>query len=171
MADYDRAKKLYMASFPATERLPFFLMKRRSRQGRADFWDLSDGDLWLGMAFVAAYADMAYINYFAIDKALRGKRYGTRAMALLLEQYRGKRVFLLLEDWTAKAPDQAQRIRRHAFYERCGLMDLPYRVKDFDVLFSVMGTGGIVSHEEYKRLNDHLLGWPFKYFFRSKLVV
>ncbi|MCR4658044.1 MAG: GNAT family N-acetyltransferase [Lachnospiraceae bacterium] len=169
--DLIRLKNLYEEAFPADERAPFWMLKRRAFQYRADFWNLYDNDKWTGLAYVVTHADLAYIFYFAIDKELRGRSYGTAAIKAILEQYPGRRVFLALEDWEEKCENKEQRIKRHNFYLRCGLKDLPYRLQEAGVIYRIMGVGGAVRAEEYKAMIDNYIGWPFKYLVPMHMVM
>ena len=74
--DHNKIKQLYTEAFPADERAPYWLLKRRAKHGKADFFELADGDVKVSMAYVVTYSDMAYLFYFAVDKALRGRHYG-----------------------------------------------------------------------------------------------
>jgi len=168
--DIKQLKKIYEEAFPANERAPFWLLIRRAFQHRADFWSLYDNDTWTGLAYVVTHADLAYIFYFAIDKELRGKNYGTAAIKAILEQYPGRRVFLALEDWEEKCENKEQRIKRHNFYLRCGLKDLPYKLQEATVIYRIMGIGGTVEAEEYKSMINSYIGWPFKYLFQMRIV-
>ena len=146
--DYPALKKLYTEAFPAEERAPFWVLTRRARQGRGDFWVLRDGSRFAGLAYVICRADMAYVFYLAVEKEMRGRGLGTQAVRALIRAYEGKRLFLALERLDETAPNYAQRLSRHAFYERCGLRDLPHYIKEANVVYAIMGTGGPIRPEE-----------------------
>jgi GNAT superfamily N-acetyltransferase len=168
--DITRLKNLYEEAFPEDERAPFWMLKKRAFQNRADFWNLYDNDTWTGMAYVVTHADLAYVFYFAIDKKLRGQHYGTAAIKAILEQYPDKRVFLALEDWEERCENKEQRTKRHDFYLRCGLKDLPYRLQEATVTYRIMGVGTAVQAEEYKAMMDDYIGWPVKYLVPMRIV-
>lgn len=153
-----RIRALYREAFPAEERAPYWFLKLRAWQKRADFWSLTDADNWVGMAYVLRHEDLAYLFYLAIDSERRGRGYGTQAMAALQKRYHGCRLFLGLETLDENAKNYAQRVMRHAFYLRCGLVDLPYWLKEAGVVFAIMGTGGKVEPEEYKAMIDEWMG-------------
>ncbi|NLT10151.1 MAG: GNAT family N-acetyltransferase, partial [Ruminococcus sp.] len=163
-------KTLYLEAFPANERAPFWILKRRAKQGKADLYEIVDGDVKVGMAYVVTYSDMAYLFYFAVDRSLRGKQYGTRALGAILEQYKGKRIFLALENWNEQCDNKEQRLKRHDFYLKCGLEDLPYKLKEAKVTYSIMGVGGKVEPDEYKQLIGNYLGFPMKYFIEMRII-
>lgn len=132
-------EKIYTQSFPDNERAPMKLLKKRADQGKADFLAVYDAEKIVGMAYVVCLRDLAYLFYIAVDKAERGKGYGTQTIAALLERYRGKRFFLALEQLDETADNYTQRVKRHAFYSACGLHDLPFKLKEGTVTFSAMG--------------------------------
>ena len=156
--EYGRCKALFTEAFPPEERLPFFLVNGAARRGRADFWCLYEAEKWVGIAYVICHKDLAYLFYFAIDAEQRGGGHGSAALAELKRQYAGRRLFLAIEQLDPAAENYAQRLSRHAFYERCGFHDIPHKLKEATVIYSLMGTGGAVQPEEYIELFDAFLG-------------
>ena len=150
--DAARARQLYREAFPPNERAPFFLLVRRAEKGLADWWSVCEENEWRGFFYVVSDADLAYVFYFAVDPAARGKGCGTRAMAALRGQYAGHRLFLAAEALDPAADNYAARVRRKQFYLRCGLQDLHARVREGDVIYELLGVGGAVSGAEYSRL-------------------
>ena len=140
------------------ERAPFCLLARKAEEGRAEFWELYDGEFLAGFAYVVRSRDLAYLFYFAICPELRGKGYGSASLSALKKQYEGCRLFLALETPDASAPNNEQRLKRHAFYQNCGLSDLPYKLKEASVVYSLMGDGGEIAPEEYQEMMDAYLG-------------
>ncbi len=122
-----------------------------------EFLCIYDDDVLVGMVYMVTDAKVAYVFYFAVDEKFRGKGYGKATMGLLLEKYKDKRFFLALEDVNeASARNTDERIRRHIFYEHCGLVDLPGKIKEGPVTFAIMGNGGSVSPDEYENV---ITGW------------
>ena len=52
------------------------------------------------------------------------------AIEALKKQYHGSRFFLALETLDKAADNYEQRVKRHSFYEKCGLSDMPYKLKE-----------------------------------------
>ena len=148
--DFVIIKKLYIDSFPANERAPFYMLKRRAKQGKADLWCIYDEKLFVGMAYVVSYNNLSYLFYFAIEKSLRGMHYGTRAL---------KTIFRLYE-----------RLKRHDFYLRAGLKDIPYYLKEVNMIYMLMGRSDLVYPKEYKALIDNYLGFPKKYLLDMRII-
>lgn len=66
------------------------------------------------------FDDFIFIEHFAVDKKLRGKGVGRRALTDLLKST-ARPVFLEVEP-----PDSEINKRRIAFYEKCGFFLLPF---------------------------------------------
>ena len=156
--EYPRLKALYVSSFPKEERAPFRILRKRAEQGRADFWSLYDNDMPVGMAYVISHASLAYLFYFVVDPHMQDHGCGTETIRTLRKKYAGYNLFLALESLDPDADNNAQRIRRHRFYESCGLHDLPYYIKEASVTYSIMGTGDTVQPEEYRKLIRRFTG-------------
>ena len=168
--DYKEIKAIYMGAFPPDERAPFRLLRKRAEQGRGDFWIISEEGKNIGLAYLVTYKDLAYLFYYAIDKLYRGKGYGTKALKAIIEKYKNYRLFLALEDWKEESKNKEQRIKRHNFYLNCGLHDLPYKLKEATVIFSIMGTGNAVEPEEYKELMNRYVSFPMKCFVDFRII-
>lgn len=149
---YRLTHQLYQDAFPPNERAPFFLLAHRAAKGLADWWGIYENDAWVGFFYVVSDARLAYVFYFAIAQASRGKGCGGRAIAALREKYRGRRVFLAAEALDRTADNFAERVRRKRFYLRSGMEELHTCVREGEVVYELLGTGGPVSGEEYGRL-------------------
>ena len=157
---YKKIKDLYRKAFPKEERAPFFVLK--SRDNRADCWSIYDNENWIGFAYVIVYKNLAYLFYFAIDENQRGKEYGSRTIQLLKEEYKDKKLFLAIEPLDENANNYDQRVKRHGFYIKNGLKDLPYKIKEDSVVYSIMGTE-VVYKDEYEALIQNYLGFLYKF--------
>lgn len=168
--DFVIIKKLYIDSFPANERAPFYMLKRRAKQGKADLWCIYDEKLFVGMAYVVSYNNLSYLFYFAIEKSLRGMHYGTRALKTIFRLYEKNKIFLALEDWKEEADNKEERLKRHDFYLRAGLKDIPYYLKEVNMIYMLMGRSDLVYPKEYKALIDNYLGFPKKYLLDMRII-
>ena len=97
-----KIKALYIRAFPREERPPFFLIRKRAEQGRAECWSLYDGKAWAGFAYVLREGGLAYLFLLAIDEAKRGQGLGTQTIGTLLRQYDGCRFSWLWRKWTRR---------------------------------------------------------------------
>lgn len=157
-ADFKSIKELYKRAFPRNERAPFLLLMKKSKLSAADFWALYDGEKWIGLVYVIKNKGLAYIFYLAIKQSERGKGYGRKTMEAIKRRYNDCRIFLALERLDKAAPNYEQRVSRHSFYEKCGLSDLPYQLKEASVVYDIMGIGGAVEPEEYRRMMENYMG-------------
>lgn len=116
---YPRARALYEESFPLHEqRVPS--SQQAVLADEAYHFDLLfEGELFLGLSLYWEAPDFFYVEHFCIDPALRGQRYGRRALDLLGQK--GKPVILEIDP-----PEDGPSLRRKAFYERAG-----YRANGF----------------------------------------
>ena len=169
-AEWSRLERLYTEAFPAGERFPFSLLKKRVLSGKADFWNLVEEGEWVGMAYLVRHEDLVYLFYFAVDAEKRGRGHGTAAIKAMLERYKGKRFFLALEDWGEECENPEERVKRHNFYLNCGLSDIPYRLRELSMKYRLMGVGGKVEPEEYKTMMGRYFGWFWKHFIRSYIT-
>lgn len=151
-------KRLYKRAFPAEERFPFWLLNKKAHPDRADFWAIYDRDRFLGTAYVVKSESLAYVFYLAIQDGERGKGYGTQVIQNLKARYKDKTLFLALETPDENAPNNAQRIKRHDFYKRCGLTDMPFKIKEGPVIYSAMSAGGDISAEAYRDMMQSYFG-------------
>ena len=169
-AEWSRLERLYTGAFPAGERFPFSLLKKRALSGKADFWNLVEEGEWVGMAYLVRHEDLVYLFYFAVDAEKRGRGHGTAAIKAMLERYKGKRFFLALENWLEECDNPEERNKRHDFYLNCGLSDIPYKLWELSMKYRLMGVGGKVEPEEYKLMMGRYFGWFWKHFIRSCIV-
>lgn len=155
-SDYGQIKPLYRQAFPKEERAPFFLIKKKTLQGKSELLVAEDNGEFVGFAYMVCHEDLAYIFYLAIDENKRGKGYGSKILQELKTYYSGKRIFLAREQLDSSAPNYEQRLKRHEFYLKNGFEDLPYKLKEASVVYDIMGIGGTVTAAEYDAL---ISGW------------
>ena len=168
--ELSRIQAVYETSFPREERAPFSLLCKRVRQRRAEMYSFWHENQWCGMVYMVTYQDLAYVFYFVIDTAQRGHGLGTQAIAALLDKYRNGRLFLALEDWREPCDNLEQRLKRHRFYQNCGLEDLPYYIKEASVVYAIMGKGGKIEPEEYRALMNRYMGFWMRHFIDMRMI-
>ncbi len=169
-SDYKRIKPLFTSAFPPEERPPYFFLRRRGLQGKAEMLTVTDGDAFIGFAYLVCHRDLAYLFLFAIDDGCRGKGYGGKVLGMLRERYAGKRLFLARETLDEKAGNYEQRVRRRAFYMRNGFQDLPVKIKEASVVYDVMSSGGSVAPGEYDALITQWMGRSLRRLIDMRLM-
>ncbi len=166
-----KMKDLYLTAFPADERAPWWLLKRRAVQGRAEMLAAMDGDEFAGMAYVVTLGDMAYLFYLAVEENRRGQGTGSQILTALKAQYQGKSLFLAREQLDKSAENYAQRESRHKFYLSNGFADWDRLIKEGPVTYDVMGVGDVVDPPAYKALIEGWAGWLAKLNFKAYMII
>ncbi len=149
---------LYMEAFPASERKPFSMLLKMEKSGKADFWVLKSDGGFAGMAFVIHGEGLVLLDYFAVDKAQRGRGVGTQALAALLETYRESGFFLEIESTLEPAANARQRSKRKAFYLSCGLQELGTEAMLFGVRMELLGVKCALDYAGYRSFYEKNLG-------------
>ena len=146
-------QSLYERAFPKNERRNFHDMLLDA-SGICAVHGLYDSQRCVGFSCTLLCIGIAHIIFFAIDEKLRGQGLGAQALALLHAHYAPCRVVVDIERTGDTYPDNASRLRRKAFYHRCGYQENPvyYRWQDED--YEVMSYGGPITHEEFSDFWD-----------------
>ncbi len=144
-----RMKTLYNSAFPPAERKPFSVLLHKQKQGVADILAIDGGEGFAGFAVVVKHADLAMLEYFAVDPAVRGKGLGGQTLALLYEKYAGSRFFLEIEVPEENAANAEQRILRKAFYLRNGLGETGVTVSVAGVVMELLAWRCSITYDEY----------------------
>lgn len=152
--DYSYVQDLLVEAFPPAERPKFDIMLEKADQGLADFWVIREEDRNIGLAYLLTIEDVTYLFYFAVDSTCRGKGYGTTAMKSIMDTH----LLLSLEDWEEEVDNTEQRIKRHQFYLRCGLIDLPYTLQGNGTAFAVMSKTDTIGPEKCRTVIEGILG-------------
>lgn len=150
-------KNLYLRAFPAAERKPFFIIRKKQAEGSMEILSIEndDGD-FIGLAITILYNNIVLLDYFAIDDNRRNGGVGSAALHLLFERYSGKRFLLEIEAPDIPSENTQERIRRKAFYLRNGMTVMPFRVNLFGIEMEILTNGLQVSFEEYHSIFTHL---------------
>ncbi len=137
--DWWQAYQLYNKAFPASERKPFSIILRMTRDGRSDTWRILREGKFCGFATTINSDELVMLDYLAIQKDRRGTGVGTAALKLLLEQYAGRGFFVEIEEPFSPGDDLRDRQRRRAFYRACGLEPLGVMARVFGVPMELLG--------------------------------
>lgn len=152
-------QRLYLEAFPAEEQKPFALLLKKRAEGLVEILSIeSKGGVFLGLAIVVLYRDLALLDYFAIAPEQREGGVGSAAFQLLRQRYAGRRFFLEVESTGVEAANAAQRMRRKAFYLRNGMAETAMLVNLFGVEMEVLADACSVRFEEYQALYYDVFG-------------
>lgn len=160
-------KRIYKNAFPRNERKPFWLIRKKERQGLAEILAVFDDD-FAGLVITLLHADMVLVDYFAIDGSKRGKGLGSCALRLICERYAGKRIVLEIESPDACAPEGDERVRRKNFYLKNGFTDIKIPVSVFGVSMELLTYRCEMTFSEYQSILIHVMGRYSKKFFTRK---
>ena len=158
-------KEIYKEAFPREEKIPFWMLKMLTRDGRGEFYGVYDHEELIGLVYNVYYKDIIYISYLAIDDTKRGAGYGGRILQTIQKKYSDSRIFLCIEEMDPNAENYEQRVRRKAFYESNGFKMLPFQVKEGIVMYDAMCVAGRepeITRKECDELMKHYFGmWTF----------
>ena len=163
---YDRLVK----DFPACEVKPWEKIEQFTKEGLYEMFGMWEGDVLLAYGFVAMDAHKKHLlmDYFAVNKDLRGKGHGQCFLAHLWEIYPDAQGMVFeVEDVAEAENDQEKtmRERRIRFYEKVGLQIYPVYAKVYDACYQLMffgrdgkipGVEGVL--ESYKAVYQMMLG-------------
>ena len=153
---YPAARELYQISFPFHEQREAPSQAAILQSPDYHFGLLYDGEVFVGLALYWETEDFLYIEHLCIQPALRNRRYGQQALALLQEK--GKPVILEIDP-----PVEELAKRRKGFYERCGFAAVPFphvhppyhrESKGHDLV--IMSAPRPVTRAEYDRFAAYL---------------
>ena len=150
--DWRDIKKLYNEAFPANEKKPFWLIRRKHRQQAADVWVMDQEGEFVGLAITMNGKDLVLLDYFAITKNMRNRGIGSKALAMLQMKYNDRRFFLEIESVDEPGETQEERQRRKKFYLTNGMQVLGVQVTLFGVDMELLGYNTKVNFDEYRGL-------------------
>ncbi len=169
-ADLKTVRAIFLEAFPKIERPPFKVLTRRLGTGLAELWGVYDAGKLKGFAEVICSDTAVYLFFLAMHKDCRGQGCGGFTVRELIKKYAGKKFFLALESLTEEgAENMEERIRRHGFYARQGLHDLPVQLYEGGVTFDAMGVGEAPTKEEYEGMMRRFLG-AYGLFIRCRRI-
>lgn len=129
-------KKIFVNSFPKSERFPFFILRRCSKGTNVIFNVILDKDKLIGMEYIIECSDFTYLMYLAVDKKQRNNGYGSQVLSNLIKKY--KNVILSIE-----RPDKNcynEKNKRKNFYLRNGFYETNKFIGDNGVEYELLCT-------------------------------
>lgn len=153
--DLAKVKALYYRSFPQKERRSFPELAE-NRLGNTELVSFYDEERFVGMACLLNSPNLSHIIYLAVDESLRGRGYGSKALELLHQSKRGKRIMVDIEMPDPTAENAEQRIMRKRFYRKAGYEETPIRYEWRRENYEILSFGGKISEMEYDRFWEDL---------------
>lgn len=150
--DLKKIRKLYIQSFPKSERMPFPLLLLVSKRKGADFYAFySQGEL-CGFTCLMRYQNMAFVLYLAIESRLRSRGYGSEILSWIKKRHPGAQIALSIETVRGTFEKDPQRRRRKCFYLKNGFLDTGYTIREFGEVYDILSTQLPFPMDQYQAL-------------------
>lgn len=143
-------KEIYFDSFPKNERMPFPMMVVMSKLWNTEFLAFYDDDKLCGFIYLAHNRKVVFVMFFAVDKKLRSKGYGSAILQEIQKRYADKKIIISIEPCDKSSPDFEIRTRRKAFYMRNGYKETGYMMKLNGVVQEIIITNGEFSKNQFR---------------------
>ena len=162
-------RALYEDAFPPAEKKPFAMMEKLEEEGRMEILAAVEEDRFVGLCITinVPESDLSMLDYFAISPEIRGGGYGSKALRLLLERFRGRRLIFEIERLDDQAENAGERRRRKSFYMKNGLLESGLMVSCFGVDFELLLSEGEIEFADYERVLHSILS---EEYFRNAKV-
>ena len=147
----ENIKNLYLEAFPKKERFPFWILKHSIKKGKAALNAIMDDDKFIGMEYIVNCDDSFYLMFFAIDKELRNKNYGTKELKDLSTKY--ETIFLSIE----RPKDELSK-RRKEFYLRNGFFETNKYCSEAEIDYEILCNNKDynITEEIHKKRYDNM---------------
>ena len=157
-AHFKEIHRLYESAFPDYEKKPFWLIRIKNKQGRADVWYLEEEGRFIGLGITMSSPELVLLDYFAIDEKVRGMGFGSKALKALQEQYADRHFFLEIESIYDECDNVEQRKRRKQFYLRNGMTEMRMMANLFGTNMEVLGHDCKLDFATYRSIYKYAYG-------------
>ncbi|MGO1922471.1 MAG: GNAT family N-acetyltransferase [Jeotgalicoccus sp.] len=156
--ELSRVKEYYLEVFPKYERVPFWILKYKSKKDNSDFYAIYDDSEYIGFLYLTYYKDIVYIFYIAIDSSQQSKGYGSKVLQHVKEIHKDKRLLLNIEKVDRSADNYEQRYKRKQFYTKNGFLNTNFEIEDKEIVYEILYLGEEVYEFEYHALFSSYYG-------------
>ncbi len=145
---------LYHEAFPLCERTPMCVLRHAARKGLVELLNIEE-EGFAGIAVVLLSEDKVLLAYVTIEPSRRGRGLGSKALSVLRERYRGRRLVVEIE-----SPEDGDmyKLRRKRLYLRAGYVDTGLRVRFNGVKMEILCMGGMMDYAAYKNIYHGCMG-------------
>ena len=122
-ADLPKIKELYLSAFSSRRTDPFWLLKKRTKTGIAEFvvsMTMITGSV---LSTRSKMPNWSMCSFWRSKKLSALKGYGSGLMELIKERYQGQVIGLSAEKPDATAANNRERLRRLKFYAKMSFTD------------------------------------------------
>lgn len=158
---FGQIKHLYEHAFPSEERPPFSMLLSFDKN---KLYGVEDMGKMVGLVSIIECDDLVYIFFLAIKKSMRQKGYGSRILYDVLDEYEGKRIFLLAENPDIECSNKEERNNRIRFYEHNGLYQTETKICEYGVDYIALSNARDISKGDFLKVMEHLLGDFYKIY-------
>lgn len=151
-----KTRALYRVSFQEWERIPFWSLRLRSTKKDMDLFAFCDDGEFCGFACLTLGDEAAYVHYFAVEEAKRGRGIGGQVLDLLAEHYGSLPIALDIEAVRPGTEGAKQRAQHKKFYLRNGFKESGYCYKDGGVVYEIFVRGSKPDSAVYGKLINKL---------------
>ena len=161
--------RLYREAFPSSERKPFSVILKMSRNQKTDVWCLMKGTSFKGFATTINSREAVLLDYLAVEKNARGQGAGRETLAALMQEYSGKGLFVEIESMYEAGEDRQERIRRKHFYTANGFVPMNVMADVFGVKMELLAWNGRLDFERYRTFyHDQYGAWASEHILPAK---
>lgn len=154
--DIKALENLNNEAFPKEERMEIREMTQLISKGIIDVTAVYHNDTFVGFYALSVRKPTAYVFFLAIDSSKRSRGYGSRALALMEEQYADYQIVLDMEAIDDKAENIEQRNSRKRFYLRNGYYETGFFLDYNDLIMEVLCTDAELDTDSFQILLDNL---------------
>ena len=135
---------LYESSFPADEKVPYFILKQKAKKDISDIIGIYDHEEFIGFVILVFDKDIVFLWYLAIQEDKRNKGYGSFILQVLKNKYSDKRIILNVEEVKTE-----KQLKRKQFYIKNGFLDCGFKTMEYGVIYEMLYMNDKVSCDEY----------------------
>ena len=100
------------------------------------------------------------LDYLAVEKSARGQGAGRETLAVLMQEYSGRGMFVEIESAFEPGEDQDLRRRRRQFYRTAGMEPFGVMASVFGVKMELLGKDCHFTFQEYQQFyRTHYSAW------------
>lgn len=143
-------KHICFEAFPKKERMPFPMMVAMSKLWNTEFLGFYDGNTLCGFVYLAHNSKIVFVMFFAVDKRLRSKGYGSAILQNIQSKYPEKKIIISIEPCDKDASDIELRTRRKIFYMRNRYQETGYMIKLNGIVQEIIISNGEFDKKQFR---------------------
>ncbi|WP_418665768.1 GNAT family N-acetyltransferase [Allofournierella sp.] len=154
--DIKALESLNNEAFPKEERMEICEMMQLISKQIIEVTAVYDDDTFVGFYALSVRKPIAYVFFLAIDSTKRSRGYGSKALALMKEQYADYQIVLDMERLDEDADNIEQRKSRKRFYLRNGYYETGFFLDYNDLIMEVLCTDAKLNADSFRILLENI---------------